>query len=132
MSLVGYDAIVEGKTHPAAGLTTKDLASGLILQKTAAVTRKDTHGGFQEEKNILELQVTEGGAMKQIDGLSVNGVRIDFDHKSLVIKTKGEDAFYQIAALRKCKARQNTYLLQQNVVGGWSFLMRYRCQANRS
>lgn len=96
MSLVGYDVIVEGKTFPAAGLTTKDLASGLTLQKTAAVTRKDDYNGFQEEKNILELQVSEGGVMKQIDGLSVGGVRIDFDHKSLVIKTKGEDAFYQL------------------------------------
>ncbi len=96
MSLVGYDVIVEGKTFPAAGLTTKDLASGLTLQKTVAVTRKDTYNGFQTEKNILELQVSEGGVMKDIGGLAVNGVRIDFDHKSLVIKTKGEDAFYQL------------------------------------
>lgn len=96
MSLKGYDDIIEGKTYSAAGLTTLDIETGQLSEKTLATTHTDNYGGFQASKTILDLKVSKAGVEQNIGGLAVNGKRIDFDQKSLVIRTKGEDAFYNL------------------------------------
>lgn len=91
MSVIGYAEITEGKTFPSAGLTTKDEDTSENTQISTLSTVNDDYKGFQDEKKVVHLQVKESGLLQDnISGFMVNGVRIDFDHKSLLIKTASE------------------------------------------
>jgi len=71
--------------------TDKTNVSPVTDHITEAEKVKDDYGGHQAEKEILNLKVTKNGSLQTIEGLSINGVRIDFDHNSLTI----ENAFVQ-------------------------------------
>jgi hypothetical protein len=58
---------------------------------TVAEQKNDNYNGFQEEKKILNLKVSREGELTDAEGLAINGVRIDFDHKSLLIKNSHEE-----------------------------------------
>jgi hypothetical protein len=96
-SLVGWDELTEGE-YPSQGIRVTDATGSTEsldhLVKLEKLT--DTYEGNQEEKNILNLKVTKEGALQTIDGLAINGVRIDYDYKSLKIKTAKDEISYDL------------------------------------
>lgn len=88
MSLNDYDKIVEGKTYNAKGLSTDVDGSGNLPCVTEANLQTDSE---DENKSIMDLIVKEDGVTKTgIKGISINGVRMDFEEKLLSIHTASE------------------------------------------
>lgn len=100
MSLNDYDAIIEGKTYPSAGLTTNlegsEIPNSLITEAEVIKDKEDIELGDAAD-NILSLLVkSNNDLVEQIRGMEINGYRIDFDATQLDIQPENMRADYKL------------------------------------
>ncbi|MDR0676441.1 MAG: hypothetical protein LBF97_05330, partial [Elusimicrobiota bacterium] len=86
-SVVGFDAL-------------KANANSRVKDATDYVSefevKKDDYNDFQEEKNILNVNIKQDEENADVEGFAINGKRIDFDYKNLIIKNASEQGTYPL------------------------------------